>query len=281
MKTPNVVLVGHVCIDHNTTESATYTSWGSTVLYIAQYLQSAQDITPVIISNYGPDILPYLPGVHIVPAEPNQTQTLVYENDTRTTPRIWKAHNTTFAEAPKLTPEVIEAVQAADIILVGTLLPNYSAEYIQELLGYAPPTALRVLCPQGYFRHIADDGLVIPRDFSEAPQIVPLFDLVVYSEEDHPQAFAIAKAWTQYNDATKIIITEGEKGASIVAKNGIVAIPTTPLAPEDIVDSVGCGDIFDATVTYAYYQSKDLEQAVQAAHVAAGKKLSGLAGIKK
>lgn len=251
------------------------------MLYIAQYLQAAHQITPVIVSNYGPDILPYLPEVHMVPEEPNQEQTLVYENDTRTVPRIWKAHNTDFAEAPRLTPEVIEVIQEADIILVGTLLPNYSPEYIQELLGYARPTALRVLCPQGYFRTIEADGLVTPRDFIEAPDIVPLFDLVIYSEEDHPRAFAIADGWLKYTDNTRIVVTQGEKGASIVAKDGTTAMPTTPIAPEEIVDSVGCGDIFDATVTYVYYQTKDLQKAVQTAHVAAAKKLSGLAGIKK
>lgn len=262
-----------MCVDHNTSEHASYTSWGSSVLYMAKYLQDVQAAAPLAISNYGPDLLPYLPGVDMLPAEPNQEQTLVYENDTRVQPRIWKAHNTEYAGPPQITPTVSEALQEADIVIVATLLPNYSPAYVQELLSYAKPTALRVLCPQGYFRHISPDGLVVPREFAEASEIVPLFNAIIYSEEDHPRAFEIARKWLQYTDDTQIIVTQGEKGASIVGSSATVAIPTTPLGAEEIVDSVGCGDVFAATFMYVYYQTKDPEEAVRAAHKAAAAKL--------
>lgn len=273
MHVPNIVLIGHVCIDHNTTENATYTSWGSSVLYMAKYLQTTYFAVPLVVSNYGPDILPYLPSVEMIPDKPNQEQSLIYENDTRTLPRIWKAHNTEFAEAPAITADVKEALQEADIVVVATLLPNYSAAYIQELLSYVQPESLKVLCPQGYFRHIEDDGLVIPRTFAEASEIVPLFDLVIYSEDDHPDAFAIAKEWLEQDATTKIIVTQGPKGASIVTKDEVIAIPTVPLAPEQIVDSVGCGDTFAGTLAFNYRQTGDLEESVKRAHVTAGKKL--------
>jgi hypothetical protein len=273
METPNIVLVGHVCVDHNTTEHATYTSWGSSVLYMAKYLQATYFVVPLVISNYGSDIVPYLPVVEMLPEKPNTEQTLIYENDTRTLPRIWRAHNTEYAEAPAITPRVIEALQEADIVVVATLLPNYPPEYVQELLSHVKPSCLRVLCPQGYFRHINEDGLVVPRDFDEAPEIVPMFDLVIYSEEDNPHAFEIAKEWQQTSEGAKVIVTQGPKGASIVGQEGIQHIPTTPLTPEEIVDSVGCGDIFAATAMYAYYQSQDLEAAIRKAHKAAAAKL--------
>jgi len=273
MQTPNIVLVGHVCIDHNTTENATYTSWGSSVLYMAKYYQAQYFALPIVVSNYGPDIVPYLPALEMLPAKPNKATTLLYENDTRTLPRIWKAHNTEVADAPALTPQIINAVQQANVIIVATLLPNYSAAYVQELLSYAKPGSLKVMCPQGYFRHINDDGLVIPRDFTEAPQIVPLFDLVIYSEEDNPRAFEIAKDWQQSATDTQIIVTQGPKGASIVTKDDVIYVPTKALAPEDIVDSVGCGDIFAATVAYSFYQTKNLQEAIKLAHKAAAQKL--------
>jgi hypothetical protein len=82
---------------------------------------------------------------------------------------------------PITTAEVIQAVKQADIIIVATLLPNYSAEYLQKVLGYASQHSLKVLCPQGYFRHITEEGLVQPREFTEALEIISLFDLVMYS----------------------------------------------------------------------------------------------------
>jgi hypothetical protein len=271
---PRIVLVGHVCIDHNTSESATYTSWGSSVIYMSQYLQQAYTETPLVVTNYGPDLVPYLPEIHLLPEQPNQLETLRYENDTRQVPRIWKAYNTAFATAPALTPEVVTAVQQADMLLVATLLPNYDPSYIAALLSYAKPGCLKVLCPQGYFRHIADDGLVIPRDFSEAEQIVPLFDVVVYSTDDTPEAFATAERWLRQAPDTNIVITQGPEGATIVRADGRQHIPTTPLALEDIVDSVGCGDVFAGTLAYAYNQTHDLASSIKTAHQAAARKLT-------
>jgi hypothetical protein len=88
--TPKIVLIGHVCIDHNKTEHATYTGWGSSVLYIAQHYQKYQQISSLVVASYGPNILEYLPEVAMLPASPNQPQTLVYENDTSISRRIWK-----------------------------------------------------------------------------------------------------------------------------------------------------------------------------------------------
>lgn len=279
MKSPNIVVVGHVCIDHNTTENATYTSWGSSVLYMVKYLQNTRAASPLAVTNYGPDILPYLPDVEVLPSEPNQGQTLLYENDTRSLPRIWKAYNTEYAEAPQITPAVIKALQAADIVIVATLLPNYSVRYIEELLSHVRPQTLTVLCPQGYFRHIEADGLVTPRDFTEAEQIVPLFGLVVYSEEDYPTALDLARQWKKTADV-RIVVTKGAAGATIVEKDHVVHVPTTPLASEEIVDSVGCGDVFAATLAYAYYESRDLEAAVKKAHTAARRKLLNTPVVK-
>jgi hypothetical protein len=278
MQQPNIVIVGHICIDHNTTESKSYTSWGSGVLYMTQYFQDTHQLTPTAITNYGSDILPYLPSVNLLPTHPNQEKTLVYENDTRSQPRIWRAHNIEFAEAPALTPEVVKAIQEADIVIVAVLLPNYSAAYIRELLGHATPGTLRVLCPQGFLRAIGPDSLVTPREFEEADAVTPLFDLVIYSEEDHPAALDLARRWKQATDAD-IVVTQGARGAHIVGRQYDLQVPTEALAPDEIVDSVGCGDVFAATLTYDFYLSKNLRHAVLEAHQAARRKLLNTAAL--
>lgn len=279
MQTPRIVLIGHVCIDHNTTENATYTSWGSSVLYMAHYLQSSGLAMPQVLASYGPDLLPYVTDVQLLPHQPNQPRTLVYENDTRSLPRIWKAHHTEVAIPAPTTPEVIKALQAADIVIIATLLPNYGPDYIAELLGHTKPGCLTALCPQGYLRHINPDGLVVPRTFDEARQVVPQFDMVIFSEEDSPQAFAMAEDWQRQAAAaaTEIIVTQGPNGASYINRSGRHHIPTQPLDPADIVDSVGCGDIFAITAIYDYYRSKDIQQAINAAHQAAARKLRAVA----
>lgn len=246
---------------------------------MSQYLQRTYGVRPVVISNYGPDMLEYLPDVTMVPGAPSRGKTLVYENDSHTGKRIQRCHNLKFADASEITSDVAAIIREADIVVVATLLPNYSAKYVQELLRYAKPPALKVLCPQGYFRHIAGDGLVTIREFNEALDIVPLFDLVMYSEEDYPKAFELAREWKHSSAMadTKIIVTQSAEGASIIEKNEAVHVPTTPIPHDQIVDSVGCGDTFAATVSYAYWQSQDLEAAVKEAHRAAAEKLVSVA----
>jgi sugar/nucleoside kinase (ribokinase family) len=280
MSKSSTLLVGHVCIDHNTSERASYTGWGSSVLYIASYLHKYAGASPAILTSYGSDILPYLPeGIALLPVQPNQAETLVYENDTTGPKRIWRCRNPETSPPPALTPETLGSIAGADILIVATLLPNYSPDYIKELMSHAKPGALKVLCPQGYFRTVTDDKLVVPRDFPEAPAVLPYFDLVIYSEEDHPKAMEMAKIWKQDVD-TEIIVTQNEKGATIVEKDEAVHIPTTPIAPENIVDSVGCGDIFAASVAAGYYESKDLQTAIQAAHKIAAQKLLSVITVK-
>lgn len=79
-------------------------------------------------------------------AAPDKPRTLLYENNTRATPRIWKAHQTEFASPPAITPQVVTAIGQADILVLGTLLPNYPPAYVRELLSYAPPRCLKLLC---------------------------------------------------------------------------------------------------------------------------------------
>ncbi len=269
----NIILFGHVCIDRNVTEHAEYTSWGSPAIYMATYLQGHLSENPVIISSYGPDLLPYLPKIQILPEHPNRDHTLRYENHMRSVPRIWKAYQTNEATVPELTPEIQQALNQADLLIVGPILPNFSAESLKELMSHLSPNALKVLCPQGYFRSIQQDGLVAKQEFNQADQIVPMFDLLVYSEEDHTQALELAKTWANMSSKTKFIVTNGPSGATVVDQSGANHIPTTPIPPEKIIDSVGCGDVFAVTAAYYYRISGDLRKAVAEAHKAAGRKL--------
>ncbi len=272
MSSPKVVLVGHVCVDHNKSEHATYESWGSSVLYMATSFHKQFGLHPLAISSYGPDLLPYLPDVQLLPASPNQPNTLVYENNSTSGKRVQHCHNIGSAGPPELSADEIQMLREADIIVVATLLPNYSADYLRTLLANTKPNVLKVLCPQGYFRHITKEGRVEPRDFAEAADVVPLFDIVMYSEEDYPQAFELAKTWKQRMD-TEVIVTQSAAGATIVSKDQDKHIPTTPIAAKDIVDSVGCGDTFAAAVTYSFYRSHNLPEAILDGHHAATKKL--------
>ncbi|HSX43356.1 MAG TPA: PfkB family carbohydrate kinase [Candidatus Saccharimonadales bacterium] len=281
MKQPRIVIIGHACIDTNISEHTTYEGWGSSVLYISRYYQRYEQLDPIIITSYGADLLKYLPQVRLLPGAPNRSKTLQYENDSSSGKRTQRCFNATESAPPDLTPAMRTALQGADIVIVATLLPNYTAEYVAAALALVPARSLKVLCPQGYFRAVGGDGAVTPIDFGEAPAIIPLVDVVIYSEEDHPQAFARAQAWAEMAD-TSVVVTQGDHGASLMRKGvSVVTVPTTPIAPEDIIDSVGCGDTFAATLALTYYRVGDMASAIEAANSTAGAKLKAAIPIRE
>jgi len=275
MRPPNTVILGHICIDRNKVEHATYTSWGSSALYTARYFQKHFGSEPAVITAYGPDFEEYVRDFMIYPERPNMGRTLVFENDIKDGKRTQYAYNTTDSSEPSLTPDVVELIENAEIVIVATLLPNYSAAYIKEALSHARPSSLKVLIVQGYLRSISDDGLVGIRDFPESVGVLPNFDIAVFSDEDHPNIVKLAKKWKKESPLTQIIMTQGGNGASIIEKDGSLRnIPTTPFPIEEVVDSVGCGDVFAAALAYHYFKGKDIAGAITAAHRAARRKLS-------
>lgn len=274
MQKLRIVIVGHVCIDHNTSEHATYTDWGSTALYMADYFQKSLGQIPEIITTYGPDFQPYTSAFHLHPSAPQAMATLFNENNTHGNQRIYHSHHTEQALPPDITPEAVRLLQKVEVFVLAPLLPNYSVKYVQSLLAHIPENALKVLNVQGYLRDVDESGLIHPRDFIEAADILPGFNLAVLSEDDHPQAFDIAAAWKKLAPLTNMVVTEGPLGASIIQKGGSHNIPTQPVSPRDIIDSVGCGDVFTAALAYNLRQTGKLESAIKAAHHAAREQLT-------
>jgi sugar/nucleoside kinase (ribokinase family) len=268
-------MLGHICIDQNKAEHSSYTNWGSGALYIARYFQDHFGCEPAVITTYGADFAPYQHGFTIYPKKPNAPHTLHNKNimSGKEKERIRYSYYAQEATEPPLTPETIGLIENAEILAVTTLLPNYSPSYIQEALSHARPSCLKVLILQGYLRSVDSDGLIGLRDFPEASGVLPNFDIAIFSDDDHPKAKKLAQSWKKESPQTNIIMTQGPEGASIVEKSGLRHIPTTPVPLDEIVDSVGCGDVFTAALAYHYFKGGDLSAAITAAHRAARRKL--------
>ena len=61
---PVVTIFGHVCVDHNTVDDVSYTSWGSPAMFMAAYYQKHYNLTPSIVSAYGNDFEKYTKKYH-------------------------------------------------------------------------------------------------------------------------------------------------------------------------------------------------------------------------
>jgi sugar/nucleoside kinase (ribokinase family) len=272
MKEPSVVIVGSLVIDHNRVEKTAYVRWGSPAMFITHYLKAHHTFIPTVIASYGPNFLPYLDGIAIIPGQPNLETTVEFENI------IIAGHRTQYchfgqAPLPPIESEAEAALSKADILVLAPLTPFYSAAFVEILMKSVPARCLKVLLPQGYLRAIGRNDLVEPREFVEVADILPYFDIVVLSDEDHPSAKEVVHDWKHLSRITAIVLTENAFGADIIGEHSVEHVPTIPVLPEEIVDSVGLGDVFSAALAYHFYRTSDLVAAVEAGHRAAREKL--------
>lgn len=259
----NITIPGHVCIDRNVSEHVSYIAPGSPAMYMARVYRQFSGVATRIIAPYGHDFVRYLTDISIYPSTPNEERTLVYMNESRGAIRTQRALNREYAELLPITDELQKIIEASDIIFLAPLTPEYSVGYVATLMEFARKDCLKILLPQGYYRSFDSHNNVHQREFHEADMLLPLFDFVIVSEQDHFVIKEFAKEWA---NNIQVIVTRGEKGAHYYFHDESVNVDTVPVKTEDIVDSVGSGDIFSAAFGYHYYKSRNVTQSLEFAN---------------
>ena len=259
----NISIFGNVCIDHNISEHVSYTCAGGPAMFMAKIFGQLPNIKTQIIAPYGRDFVPYLKNIHIYPNKPLYERTLSYRNTFRKSIRTQKAINREYTELLPITDELREIINGSDIIFLAPLTPDYSVQYVWQLMRSVRKDMLKILLPQGYYRSFDSNSNVYQREFKEAEEILPLFDFIIASELDHFVMAEYAKKWAQI---TQVIVTRGDKGAHYYSKNDSLIVPVDPVKPEDVVDSVGSGDIFSAAFGYKYFETKDIKKSLEFAN---------------
>lgn len=216
------------------------------------------DVT--IVAPYGSDFAPYSAGISLLPPEPLNGRTLVYENISHNGKRVQKAHFRENASGLPLSAEILKKTHEADLIFYTPLLPTFSVEYLAILDHHAKKSAFKVLLPQGFFRDFSRDDTVIEREFNEVRDILEHVNLVIVSDQDHTHMKEELEKWVTMHPVT-CIMTKGSQGALILQGAKQLEIPTKEVKESDIVDSVGSGDIFSAAFAYQFVLSHDLEKA--------------------
>jgi sugar/nucleoside kinase (ribokinase family) len=264
----NICIIGTVCIDKNVSENASYTSAGSPAMFMHKIFKQFGDCNVSIVTSYGPDLLQYLDGVSISPAQPNAAKTLVYENNSKAGFRTQKSYNRDGAFAVELDDSIIEVLRQANLVFFAPQQPIYTKEYIESVVTNLKPDALKVLIPQGFYRNFDAENNVLVREFVEAKDILPLMEVVIVSEQDSPTMLAQAKEWA-LNLNVIPVVTLGEKGAMALKGSEEIMLPAIPVPENEIIDSVGSGDIFSASFAYKYKQTGNLEDAGKFANAVA------------
>ena len=259
----NITILGHVCTDSNISEHSSYTGAGSPAMFMAKIYQQFPGVKTQIIAPYGKDFLPYLKNISIYPDLPTGAKTLVYKNLSQGAIRTQKALNREYTELLPITDELQVFISASDVLFLAPLTPDYSIQYVNFVMKFARKETIKILLPQGYYRSFDSENNVHQREFKEAEAILPLFDFVVVSEQDHFAVNEFAKDWIRY---TRVIVTKGDKGVAYYHDDKILIVPTKPVHPDDIIDSVGSGDIFSASFGYKYFETKNIQISLEFAN---------------
>lgn len=265
-----ITILGHVCIDRNESESLQYESWGSAAMYMARYFSNDDTLQTSIIATWGKDFAQYSDGLDLYPLLPSAGESMVYENISVGGKRTQRCFNADTPN-PELDDEALTVLGSSDIFILAPLTPSFNSEYIDKAMKSLGQDCLKVLLPQGYFRAISSDGTVTPQEFADSQKFVEKFDVVIFSEDDHPHAMDLAEEWSYF---TAVVMTLGPEGSMIVQAGEREVVAVEEPVPEDkIVDSVGCGDTFSAALTRSYHTEKDIHYAVMMGNQAARQKL--------
>jgi sugar/nucleoside kinase (ribokinase family) len=264
---PTVTIFGHVCIDHNIIEGSSIHSWGSPAMYIANYY-SKFNIQSNIISSYGSDFTDHINNFTNMVIAPTSKDTLIYHNVVENGTRVQYCLNPEQSPLVPIQDNIIKIIEATDILIIAPDIPNYTAAYVHEIIQHTSVHCLRAILPQGLMREIAEDSSVKIRSFSEAKDILSLFDVLIISDEDTSNPAVQARAWSVNNRDLKVVVTQADKGATLFYNNSEKHIPTLPLALSDIVNPVGAGDTFSAQLIMSLFNMSDIHQAIKDAHTA-------------
>lgn len=254
----NIVVLGHVDVDHNKSENSSYITAGSPAVFINKIFQQLPDARVSIIAQYGKDFFDYKKNLPLLKLKSELPLTLIYENVSKNNNRIQKALNREYALPPELTFKMEDSLRNADTLFFAPILPNFDVKYLEKVTSLLKQECLKIILPQGYGRDFDNENNVVLREFKEE-EIISLFDIVIVSEQDGENMLDKAKAWVE-KYGVLVIVTTGKDGAVAVTKERKINLPTNTVDKKDIVDTVGSGDIFSAAFAYKYYLTHNIEE---------------------
>lgn len=173
---------------------------------------------------------------------------------------------------------------------------QHSINFTQASQGYTNTTGFAIVSPDGKLamqryvqeakqaglQTIFDPGQMLPTFSSdELQQALSFSDYLIVNQYESlliEQSLncSIAELVKQHTNIQAILVTDGEKGATIYGANTSMFIPT--IAAAHVVDPTGCGDAFRAGLLYGLMQQLNLEQAVSIGHIMGGAKIASAGG---
>ncbi|HEX9437638.1 MAG TPA: PfkB family carbohydrate kinase [Candidatus Limnocylindria bacterium] len=154
----------------------------------------------------------------------------------------------------------------ARAVVLGSIAHELDRSVFGALSGSAT-----VLVAQGYLRVWAADGLITPREWEDAHEIVPLVSAVVLSEDDVAGDLTAPRRWARFG---AVYVTLAERGVLILRGEDEEIVPGFPV--ERVVDPTGAGDAFAAGLAIALAEGKSQRDAARFANAVASFAVEGV-----
>ncbi|AKU94974.1 hypothetical protein AKJ09_01638 [Labilithrix luteola] len=184
----------------------------------------------------------------VVPSERATSFSLSYEGDTRVLRRLARA------------ADIVEIPAGARVVYLAPVAGEIAPSIAESIAD-----ACVVVGLQGWMRRFDDDGLVLPID----PPPLRGARAVVFSEQDHPDADALAVRIAR--DVPVVALTRGSRGATLYIDGSPHAIAA---APANEVDPTGAGDVFGAILAIELGAGRPPIDAANAAALVAAQAVS-------
>jgi 1D-myo-inositol 3-kinase len=130
------------------------------------------------------------------------------------------------------------------------------ADEVDPSIAHMFPNSLIGVSPQGWMRQWDDRGQVSPREWKDAPNVLPHVDVLVMSEEDISPFPEVIHEYIAL--AETVVLTRGEKGSTLFHDGQSIDFPAFPTYT---VDPTGAGDVFAAAFLSTFHQTRDLYEA--------------------
>jgi sugar/nucleoside kinase (ribokinase family) len=188
--------------------------------------------------------------------------------------RVPSVHTTTFhniyhdGHRQQFLLSIADAIQPEDVPSLWHTVPIVHlgplARELDSRFANLFPKSLVGVTPQGWLREWDETHRVRMRAWEEAPEILPLVDVLVLSEED---LNGNATLIDEYTRLTRIaVMTQGREGCMVFAQGQVRHVPGFPARE---IDPTGAGDVFAAAFLIRLQEIQDPFEAARFANATA------------
>jgi sugar/nucleoside kinase (ribokinase family) len=248
-QSPDYLLIGHIIHD----ETPQGPRLGGTASYAGSAANALGARVAIVTSTRkDEEVLAWLPDqieVALIEAPESTVFYNIYEGDVRRQIMPRRAKPLTLADVP-------DEWRHVPIVHLGPL-----DDEVDPALAHAFPGSIVAATPQGWMRAWNDQGVIRPKPWAHAEELLPILNVTVFSEEDIHRDAALEAHYAGL--AQLLVVTRAAQGCTVYRRGAApfdIPAPSVPVA-----DPTGAGDVFTGIFLVMFQRTGDVRRAAEVA----------------